>query len=122
MKKLVIIFAFYMLFKPFVPVMEYVVNYDYIVNELCVNRDNPKLKCNGKCHLAEQMTKASDVDDATNGKPVFSVETGFVLFHMPHLFSFEPIASFSLKQKITDTYQKAYTFLGAFAVFHPPII
>ncbi|MBA5793861.1 hypothetical protein H1R17_06870 [Flavobacterium sp. xlx-214] len=122
MKKLVIIFSFYMLLKPFVPILEYVVNYDYIVNELCVNRDKPELECNGKCHLAKQMTKASDTDDANDGKPVFSVESAFAFFHEPLLFSFEPVSGVSLKQKINDTYQSTYSYLGMYGVFHPPVV
>ena len=47
------------MFKPVFPLASYIVQYDYIVNELCVNRDKPDLKCNGKCHLKDQLAKAS---------------------------------------------------------------
>src|SRR5690606_41102997 len=46
-KKLIVILALFMLVKPIIPVVEYVVFYDYIKNELCVNKDKPELKCNG---------------------------------------------------------------------------
>ena len=46
-----------MLVKPAIPFLEYIVNYDYIVKELCENKDKPELKCNGKCHLAKQLAK-----------------------------------------------------------------
>ncbi len=49
-----------MLFKPLWPVVEYVVNYDYIVNVLCVNKDNQALKCDGKCYLAKQIAKEAE--------------------------------------------------------------
>ncbi len=42
-----------MLFKPVIPILKYIVFYDYIKNELCENKDKPKLECNGKCHLAK---------------------------------------------------------------------
>lgn len=51
-----------MLFKPLWPLAEYIANYDYIVNNLCKNRDVPELKCNGKCYLAELLAKE-------NGQP-----------------------------------------------------
>lgn len=37
--------------KPLVPIMIYYANYDYIVTELCENRDKPYLECNGNCYL-----------------------------------------------------------------------
>ena len=40
----------------------YVIQYDYIVNELCVNRDKPQLGCNGKCHLMKEMAASSALD------------------------------------------------------------
>ncbi len=45
------------------PVVEYVVNYDYIVNVLCVNKDKPEMKCNGKCHLSKELAKEAGADE-----------------------------------------------------------
>jgi len=47
---------------PSVPVLEYLINYNYIVNELCENRDKPVLTCNGKCYLADQVEKQMKLD------------------------------------------------------------
>lgn len=49
--------------KPFWPVMDYMVNYDYIVNNLCENRDKPEMNCNGKCHLSKELAKEAGTDD-----------------------------------------------------------
>lgn len=48
-----------MLVKPAIPFLEYVINYDYIVKELCENKEKPELKCNGKCHLAKQLANVN---------------------------------------------------------------
>lgn len=48
-----------MLVKPLWPVAEYIMNYDYIVNVLCENKDRPKLKCDGKCYLAQMLAEES---------------------------------------------------------------
>lgn len=45
--------------RPVMPVMEYYANYDYIVNVLCENKDEPVLECNGKCYLKKEMKKVS---------------------------------------------------------------
>ena len=43
------------LLQPMYPVLDYLVNYDYIAEQLCENRDKPVLACNGKCYLGEQL-------------------------------------------------------------------
>lgn len=52
-----------MLTKPMWPVIDYVVNYDYIVNVLCENKDRPELQCNGKCHLSKELAKEAGAED-----------------------------------------------------------
>lgn len=52
-----------MLTKPFWPVLDYMANYDYIVNTLCENKDRPELECNGKCHLSKELAKEVGADD-----------------------------------------------------------
>ncbi len=41
--------------QPALPVLDYLLNYNYIVNELCENRNKPILACNGKCYLEKQV-------------------------------------------------------------------
>lgn len=60
-----------MLTKPLWPVVDYVVNYNYIVNVLCENKDKPEMECNGKCHLGKELAKES----ANNDKNPFSGKT-----------------------------------------------
>ena len=43
--------------RPVQPVLHYVLNYKKIVNELCVNKDKPKLNCDGKCYLMQLINK-----------------------------------------------------------------
>ncbi|NGP87652.1 hypothetical protein [Fodinibius halophilus] len=37
------------------PLTWYIANYDYITSELCVNRDNPDIECDGMCQLEKKM-------------------------------------------------------------------
>jgi len=62
LKYLVVISALFLLFKPVFPVVEYVLDYDYVVNVLCENKAKPELACNGKCHLMKELAKASDTE------------------------------------------------------------
>ena len=45
--------------KPLFPVIDYLLNKEYIAKNLCENRNKPKMNCNGKCHLMKQLKKAS---------------------------------------------------------------
>lgn len=45
------------------PVVDYVVNYEYIVNVLCENKDKPEMECNGKCHLSQELAKEAGADE-----------------------------------------------------------
>ncbi len=35
----------------------YTLNKKYITDNLCINRSKPKMHCNGKCHLAKELSK-----------------------------------------------------------------
>lgn len=39
-------------------------NIDYLIETYCVNKEKPELQCNGKCHLATQLT--NNTQDASN--------------------------------------------------------
>lgn len=43
------------IFMPVIPLVEYVINYDYISEVLCENKDKPQMSCSGKCYLQKQM-------------------------------------------------------------------
>jgi hypothetical protein len=46
-------------------VAEFELNRDYIAKNLCVNRNKPKMHCNGRCHLMKKM-KQEDSKDQEN--------------------------------------------------------
>ncbi len=49
---------------PAIPVVDYIVNYKYISEELCVNKDKPEMHCNGKCHLKKEIKKVLGDDES----------------------------------------------------------
>lgn len=55
----------------------YVVNKEYVAQELCENQNIPMLNCNGKCYLSKQLKKAESAlkdleDNHKNNRPVMS--------------------------------------------------
>jgi hypothetical protein len=59
-----------------VVVADYILNRDYIAKVLCINRDKPEMKCNGKCHLAKQLKKqdAAEGQSEKSGKTVRTLD------------------------------------------------
>ena len=119
-KKIIFIIVLILLVKPILPVLEYVVNYEYISKVLCINKDKPKLQCNGKCHLMKELAKASDA-----GKPLSSDKKGNA--PLLDVIFFEEIKTFETmpfcigtKEKINQGYSNLYFYLNSDSVFHPP--
>lgn len=105
--------------RPIVPVIEYCVNYDYIKNVLCINKDNPEKDCNGKCHLQKQL---SDVAKENSEKSPIKTTTEEVsiLFSQEIIpFNFSATALTSSDKKVAN-YTHHYFFQFSMAAFHPP--
>ncbi len=48
--------------------LQYVVNKEYIIENLCENRFRPAMHCDGKCLLSKHLAKATDTSDSQNQK------------------------------------------------------
>ena len=46
------------------PYAQYYLNYDYIVDVLCINKDKPITICYGKCYLSNQLDKTTGDDES----------------------------------------------------------
>jgi len=109
------------LLKPLFPFIEYAINKDYIVKNLCENRKKPKLNCNGKCHLMKQLKKAGaeNPTDGTASRGASNQEQN--CFHVNSLFHFSPIVIAFQSNKF---YIKAISNLLPSNylqdIFHPP--
>lgn len=63
-------------------------NIDYIVETYCVNKEKPQLQCNGKCHLAKQLT------NNTSSSSTNSYLTSFFEAFVPVYFQEYKLSSF----------------------------
>ncbi len=52
------------LLRPSLPYIEYVLHKEYIVKNLCVEKNNPENNCHGKCYLNKQIKKQIEPPDA----------------------------------------------------------
>jgi len=111
-----------MVLKPLLPVLDYVVNYNYISKVLCVNKDKPMMHCNGKCHLMKEMAKEADSEKPiSSDKKITQQESEILFFQEIKDFNFSNNCSFN-KEKISDTYNNIYFWLHDLSIFHPPTV
>ena len=122
MKKAVLILALLILLKPIFPVIDYVVNYDYISKVLCVNKEKPTLHCNGKCHLMKELAKNSESENPiSTNKKIASQETAVVFCEEIKTFIITPIY-FQKTKKANSNYSNLYSYKITNAVFRPPTV
>lgn len=122
MKNLVFLIAFTVLIKPVFPVFEYLINYDYIRTELCVNRVKPELKCNGKCHLMKELAAASEKEKpASQDKKSTSFEITDLFFH-ELIVSCIPAKECTEFQTGNFHYNSNYNYAVTNSIFHPPAV
>lgn len=122
MKLLISIFiTFTIALRPVLPLVDYVINYDYIVSKLCENKSKPEIMCNGKCYLSKELARSSQTTSKTEStKIVTNILDSFVdqeTFNF-NLFQFSRLGSFEKVFFQPQFYSSSFTV----KVFHPPLI
>jgi hypothetical protein len=102
----------------FIIYTDYIINKEYIANNLCVNKSKPILKCNGKCHLAKQLKK----QDQKENKSSSSKEKVEIITDQISVETFVFFESDFLKAKKTEVfeYNKNIIQSDLNSVFQPP--
>ncbi|BFO66010.1 hypothetical protein KCF3NO3_19930 [Chryseobacterium sp. KCF3-3] len=109
-----------MVLRPLVPVVEYAVNYDYIVKVLCINKSRPEVHCNGKCYLSKELAKTNDSESSPFQKLKNSGQKVLDTYILPETTEINttgklPFFNFNF------TYETAYSFLFLTHIFKPPV-
>jgi hypothetical protein len=121
-KKIVFIILIALILKPILPVVDYIVNYEYISKVLCVNKAKPMMHCNGKCHLMKELAKAAETENPKSSDKKQNTPIQEVLF-FKEIKSFSIVSfGFSTESKINSSYLELYSYLNTNSVFHPPTI
>ncbi len=83
--------------QPAIPIIEYFVNYEYIANELCENKDKPTVACNGKCYLEKQVKKQQriDIDQEAPMPPKIDLEKYITLKNKKFTYKFRIVEQFN---------------------------
>lgn len=116
-----ILFISYMVFRPLIPLAEYAVSYNYIVNTLCVNKSKPELHCNGKCHLSKELAKAnSDTESTPFNKTKNSGQKILDIYTLPEITEILHTGK-TIVSNTNFIYETAYSFLFLKHIFRPPV-
>ena len=117
---MVLFVAITMLVKPLWPIVEYVANYDYIVEVLCVNKDRPELNCDGKCYLAQQLAKEQREHDKNPfGEQRSQMELQHLVYHQP-LLVYDMNLPFPEDDPIDPSYKREFIGLLSTPDIDPP--
>ncbi len=115
-----------MVIKPMFPVIDYMVNYDYITKVLCENKAKPDLKCNGKCQLMKEMAKVAESetsDNKSNSSDKKTTQTNVEILFFEEIQSLVTNQTrFLTKSKPSDHYSNLYSYKTSFSIFHPPAV
>lgn len=98
---------------------------DYIVKNLCINRDRPELKCDGKCYLSKRIAAAQEKEEQ-------NAERQFLLQLCETLAEpVKPLIRINYDRSIhdsdinTEAFPYQHRLLGRLLVsgiFHPPLV
>jgi len=116
------IFLFIIIIKPLYNISciaYYELNIDYIIKTYCVNKEKPKLQCNGKCHLATQLS-GLDIDDSNDNTYINSLIESFIpLYFKAYTYDFNLIATTKV-EKNNWNYNKTITSRNQDLLDRPP--
>ncbi|WP_268223728.1 hypothetical protein [Sinomicrobium oceani] len=112
-----------MCFKPLFPVLEYTVNYDYITTVLCINKERPKLQCNGKCFLMKAIAREVSGNDDKKGNDT-SRKTELSLLYLEKDVNISLLTGpeFYRNKNAFFSYNNIYFYLTADRPLRPPIV
>lgn len=87
-------------------------NIDYIIETYCENKAEPKLQCNGQCHLAKQLITTPVTDSSDKTSIVNTLyETFLPVYYQDYKTGFSTLADINLAQNIwhySNTYSNTF--------------
>lgn len=93
-----LLFVYTINFKSFVTA-SYFINQAEIIELFCINKEKPLLKCDGKCHLATQLTEVeSNTEDTPFSPTSISYNLEICCSLLEDDFTFQPKSNNTLKQ------------------------
>lgn len=93
-------------------------NYNYIVKNLCENRNVPQSTCKGKCYVEKELAKTEK--QSNNNQNIKIAGLDVFLFNEIFSFSDKSQSDISVKNPNSD-YINFHPSEYFFRIFHPPL-
>jgi hypothetical protein len=103
--------------------LDFEVRREYIINNLCENKNRPQMHCDGKCYLAKRIASLDEQEKRQAEKTymsrlidqVMDQRVHFSFNQQPVLVELLPRAVFSLRSFFTSR-------IAVDDIFHPPLV
>ncbi|WP_326981934.1 hypothetical protein VUJ46_17105 [Chryseobacterium sp. MYb264] len=104
--------------RPVLPLINYAVNYDYIVKNLCENRNIPQSTCKGKCYVEKELAKSEKQSNNTQNIKI----AGLDVFLSNEILSFSTKIQTEVPEKHPNSFKEHFFVSEYFnRIFHPPL-
>ncbi|MBP2618401.1 hypothetical protein [Chryseobacterium jejuense] len=105
--------------RPVLPLINYAVNYDYIVKNLCEKKEVPQSTCKGKCYVKKELAKTEKQSSSSQTIKI----AGLDVFLSHEILSFSDKKDTELKDETQDSYYFDSHSSDYFSrIFHPPLV
>lgn len=105
-------------FSTYIIQADFFLNRSYIAKNLCVNREKPRMQCNGKCYLSKKLKEQENQDQQVpvSKNEQFNIQPFFV----PAPFLLVNTGT-AIKMKYFIKNDQAVASFSH-SIFHPPIV
>lgn len=101
--------------------LDYELRKEYIIANLCVNRDNPIVVCGGKCYLAKKIVETKKQEDR-QAEQNYLANLLYQVMDTRKPYSFKVREPFEIPLNVTFDYISVFAPLfRADEIFHPPL-
>jgi hypothetical protein len=102
--------------------LDFEIRRDYIIANLCVNRDKPLMHCDGKCYLAKRIAEAKEKEARQAEHDYLSHLLHQVMGPGQSVF-WAPAVVFEVRTSNDYQYRSPFTSRNAVTdIFHPPLV
>lgn len=112
-----LIFLFTQTFSKWLIVAEFRLNQDLIAKNLCINRNKPKLHCNGKCQLMKKLRAEEEQNSKGNNAQTVKIMGGLFMQKVPVIALVAFLPSHPSYNRVFIIHESSSP---ARPVFHPP--
>jgi hypothetical protein len=106
-------------FTSWIIVAEYTINKEYISKNLCINKERPKLHCNGKCQLMKKLVQEEHQNPFSNSQ-TGKIKMDVLFVQKLNLPSINDLTKEDTK--FNSAYVVKQSSGSINAIFHPPAI